>query len=475
VILDFEKAYEYLFNIEKNILKKYSKLFSALINVLNDEDNKKHIAIRHNRFVFKQEFLILFSQNPLLAELKIASETVYAFIEYLKSKNYIHESSDYYPIKKQLAQLNKHFTFLSPIMFSLIDEIEDFQKHIYVDLVKKDLELACFISLVYFEEKRWDEKTLNKAVEENYFVINDIGYQCIIAEELDDGFKDISLYRIKFTSKLLTQFYKSSLIGKFQDYRLLKEAAEKEIQSYFNKRVSSRNIQKALMFKVALDGHFALIALKYKKVLSVPLSLSELSYLHKDIVPQHLLDIEQYNFDLVQQSATTELSELDDYNDEMYIDTAFDYDDKVLPLFLFVNDRKKNNLLNKTPTEIKQEHIDRVKDNFLSALKVEKDISTFMVYEYIYYLLDRIYVGSKKSDQIKITTFIDYISILKHHFFSIFTDFENIDNAKLFFILKTNEQKGMAENSLKKLQYLIRDFLISIKSRQKNMILMLNI
>ncbi len=458
MILDFDKAYEHLLNIEKNILKKYSKLFTTLTNVLHEYDNVKHIIIRHNRFILKQEFLILFSQNPLLTELKIASDTIYEFIQYLKNKKYIHESSDYYPVKKQLAQLNKNFSFLSPSAFSLIDEIEDFQKHIYTNLAKKDLELACFISLVYFEEKRWDEGTLNKALSENYFLINDIGCQCIIAEELDDGFKNIDIYRVKLTSKLLMQFYKSSAKKVFQEYKFLKEAAEKEIQSYFKKGISSGNIQKALMMNEVMNERFALVALKYKKVLSVPLSLSELSYLHKDIVPQHLLDIEQINLDLIQKSVPDKLSEFDDYNDEMYIDTAFDFDDKVSPLFLFVNDRKKNNLLNATPKDIKQEHIDRVKDNFFSAFKVEQDISTSMVYEYIYYMLDRIYVGSKKSDQIKITTFIDYIGILKRHFFSVFTDFEHVDDAKLFFILKTTKQKGLVENSLEKLQYLIRDF-----------------
>jgi len=82
----------------------------------------------------------------------------------------------------------------------------------------------------------------------------------------------------------------------------------------------------------------------------------------------------------------------------------------------------------------------------------------FLEVPYIYYLLDKVYIGQKKSNEINITTFIDYIGILRNHFFSEFSDYENIDEAKLFFILDTSKHKGAALNSIKKLDYLVRDF-----------------
>ena len=454
---DFENSFDYLKGLESIIPKRYKKIFIALLNVLDDE-NLKHIKVRHNRLILKQEFLIYFSKHPLLEKLHVASTKAYDCIEYLKNNNYIDGSSDCFPIKKQLAQMNKHFSFLSPSMFHLIDKIEDFQQYIYSKLVTKNLELACFISLVYFEERRWDEDAIEKAILANYFIINNVGYQCILMDSLHDGFIGIGIYRIKQTSELLMKFYNNGNECKFRNYKFLKDEAEKEIESYFSQRVSSGNILRAIMMNKMLNEPSAVVSLKYKKVQSIPICLSELEYLYNNGVPKHLLEIEENNLKIIQSKMNGTIQEYDDYQDEMYIDTKFDYNNKVAVLFFFILNKQRHNLLDFTPESITQESIDRVKENFFNATKLEKDFSTLMVYEYMYYLLDKIYVGRKKSDGINITTFIDYVRLMRRHFFSLFTDFEHMDEMRLFFILNTYTLQGMAKKSLEKLKYLITDF-----------------
>jgi len=201
-----------------------------------------------------------------------------------------------------------------------------------------------------------------------------------------------------------------------------------------------------------------LSALKFNKVESVPASITELYYIYGNKVPKHLVELENSNL-LQIFKHPVKITELSDYADETYLDTKFDFDQKIAPLFYFKQDRKRIYLLQMDIKEMNQESLDIVKDQFEKRLLKEKDASSKMVLQYIIHLIERIYIGRKVSDKINFNTFVDYVNLLKKHFFSNFYDFENIDEGRLYFILKGYEQKGLAAKSIEKVQYLIRDFL----------------
>jgi len=455
-MLNYENAYEKLIILHNDLPKKYNKLYLALLEILNQDDMLSHIRIRHNKFIFQQDFLIAISKNPIFTKINVNSNKIYDFFEYLKSNNFISEESDFYPIRKPLAQMNKYHSFLSNKNFYLVDMIDDFIDYVHLKLSQSNLKLAVFISLVYFEENNWNEEAIDNAYFENFFICNAMGYQSILGEELEDGFRTIKTYKLKLTSLLMKRLKDTNLDKEFTSYKEMQILAKDIIKNYFSISVSITSIRKAIIFNKIMEMPPAIVACMYKTNATVPLSLSELNYLYPDI-PSHLMKIESNNLNLIDKSNKL-ITEYDDYADEMYIETEFDYDFKISNLLYYKENQKRINILRSTPKDIKIENIKYIQEQMLLALKFEKDTSTRMVIEYIYYLLDKVYVGQKKSNEINITTFINYIGILKNHFFSEFSDYENIDESKLFFILDTSKHKGAALNSIKKLNYLVRDF-----------------
>lgn len=485
-MLDFNTAYERLINLDEDLPKKYYKLYQAFLDVLDEDEVLKYIKIRHNRLILSQDLLIFISRNSIISSLNIDSNKIYEFIEYMKNNDYVSETSDCFPIKKSIVQMNKYHNFLSGNNFYLVDKVDDFMQNIKEELSETNLELAIFILLVYFEENSWSEDNIDSAYLENFFTINNRGYQCIIGKELEDGFRSIKIYKLKIAFSLMTEYQQKGNNKLFTSYEELSILAKKYVKNYFGTTVSVSSIRRAIVFNSMMEETTSAVACKYKKVLSVPVSLSELYHLFLN-VPKHLMEIEFKNLSIINKNTYQEklnrykwdskkvhltikdfqyqllelsrdIGELDDYADEMYIETAFDFDVKIAPLFFYKQSRQKINILKTGARNLKLENIQIVKENILQVLKHEKDVSTRMVLEYLYYLLSKTYIGAKKPGGISISTFANYIGVLKNHFFSIFSDYENIDESRIFYILNMSVQGGAAKNSINKLDYLIRDF-----------------
>jgi len=458
--LEFEKAFEYFYQKYQEIPKKYEKPYSVLLDILEEDTNRQKLSIRHNRFKFTEEFLIYFSQLPATINLHIHSNIIYDFIEYLKNMDYISRLSAFYPIKEPLAQINKFHNFLPPEQFYLIDKVEEFKSYILYKLCKEKLELAVYICMSVIEESNWNEKALKLAkVEDLFFIDNKKAYQVVRSEMLEDGFIFLDIFKIRQGADLLKEMikYKYPENNVFNNLNNLQEESKKIIKYFFGEQVHKNNIRKALLYIDLQNSNGALIALKYNKIQSVPISISELYHLYGNKVPQHLVELENNNLAHIYKKPE-EIDELSDYADEMYRDTKFDFDQKIAPLFYFKRDRKKINLLQLDINDVNQELLNQIREKFTISIENEQDVSTNMVLKYIIHLIDRIYVGKKISEKINFNTFVDYVNLLKKHFFSIFSDFEHIDEAKLYFILRTYELKGLAAKSIEKLQYVIRDF-----------------
>jgi len=458
--LEFEKAFEYLYQKFQEIPKKYKKPYSVLLDILEEDINRQKLLIRHNRFKFTEEFLIYFSQFPATINLRIHSNIMYNFIEYIKNMDYVSRSSACYPIKEPLAQINKFHNFLPPEKFHIVDKVKSFKKYILNELYKKNLELATYMCVSIIEEMQWNEKALKLAkVKDLFFIDAKKAYQTIQVEELEDGFIFLDILKIKQGSALLAGLIKDKYLDKqlFNNLDNLKEESKKVIKDFFGEQVHKNNIRRALLYIDMQNSNGALIALKYNKIQSVPISISELYHLYGNKVPQHLVELENNNLAHIYKKPE-EIDELSDYADEMYRDTKFDFDQKIAPLFYFKRDRKKINLLQLDINEVNQELLNQIREKFTISIENEQDVSTSMVLKYIIHLIERIYIGKKISEKINFNTFVDYVNLLKKHFFSIFSDFEHIDEAKLYFILRTYELKGLAAKSIEKLQYVIRDF-----------------
>ncbi len=457
--LEFEKAFEYLYQKSQDIPKKYLKLYRVLLDILR-ENSKQKLPIRHNRFKFTEAFLILFSQSEAVINMRMHSHRIYDFIEYLKNMDYISHTSDCYPIKEPLVQINKFHNFLAPEKFYIVDKVQEFKKYILNELWKENLELATYMCMSLIEEMSWNEKALQLAkVEDLFFIDNKKAYQIVQREKLEDGFVFFDTLKIRQGVKLLKLLLtnRSREDKVFDNPDNLQKKAKDKIKDFFGEQVLKNNLRRALLFVDMQSTNGVIMALKYQKIHSVPISIGELNYLYGDKVPQHLIALENNNLVCINKKPE-EINEYSDYVDEMPSDTKFDYDQKIAPLFYFNKDRKKYNLLQMKSDEVNQEDLEHVKKQIKNMIEKETDISTGMVLEYIVYLIDRIYIGKKIAEKIKFNTFVNYINLLKKQFFSVFTDFEHIDEAKLYFIVRTYEQKGLAAKSIEKLQYLIRDF-----------------
>ena len=455
-MLDFEKTYDFLYKSKKDIPKKYYKFYDILIIKLDVQEMKKYIKIRHHRFILSQDFLIFFSTDSSLIKLKNNSNQIYNFFEHLKNYNFIHEDSDCFPIKQPMSKINKYHNFLAKNHFYLIDEITEFINYIHKELSIINLELSIFISLVYFEEHNWNEFAIENSFKNDLFWNETIGYQSIISDALQDGFKNIKIYKIKITSFLLLKNKKEKLFS--TKYTDLFESARKIIHLFFKKDISLNNIRKALIFNNIMDENPLITACKYKKTSTIPISLSELSYLGIG-VPTHLSIIEINNLKIIQKKVKNKwIKEMDDYSDETYLETEFDYNFKIAPLFFFIENKRRVHFLKKKQRDLKLNQIQTVKNNMLKKVADEKDKTTILVIRYIISLLNRIYVGKKIADKIGIQTFTQYINILKNHLFLHFSDYESIDENKFYFILGTLKNGGISKNTFLKLKYLIVNF-----------------
>lgn len=453
----FEKALERLNSYESSIPKQYEAHYRVFLEVLSSQGSDKMLSVRHNKFALTEEFMIHLSGYEQMNSLQIGSKSIFEFIEYLKNLGYISNSSASYALKKPMRQINRYHHFLPPKYFYLTDQMVDFEEHVLNELSQIDPLLAVYIALVYFEEDGWREEALRKASLNNFFVIHDQGYQCIIEDPLEDGFRRLKIFRIKKAYALMARFKEMDTTQLFDDPNRMKKESKREIERYFGKKISVDAIRNALIFNAMMTQPPAIVACQYKTVTTVPLCLGELAYLYPQQIPAHLLEIEAHNNGLIGQ--TSEVNGLDDYVDEMFTDTEFDYDSKIVPLFTFKEGKQWGNLLKTAPRDLDWETLERIKSRFEKAIQFEKDISTLMVLYYIRDVLGRIYIGKKQAEGINITTFIDYIGLLRKHLFTQISDFEHIDEAVLTNILDPYKASGAALNSIKKLNFLVSDFL----------------
>jgi integrase len=456
-MLLFEKALERLNSLESSVPKQYEALYRVFLEVLSSEGSDKLLSVRHNKFTFTEEFMKHLSGFEQMSSLQIGSKTIFEFVEYLKNHGYISNGSASYALKKPMRQINRYHHFLPPKYFYLADQVEDFEEYVLNELTQTDPLLAVYIALVYFEEDGWREEALRRASLNNFFLIHNQGYQCIIEGPLEDGFKRLKIFRIKKAYELMARFKEMDTTQLFDDPNRMKKESKREIERYFGKKISVDAIRNALIFNAMMTQPPAIVACQYKTVTTVPLCLGELAYLYPQQIPVHLLEIEDHNNGLIGQ--TFEVDGLDDYTDEMFTDTEFDYDLKIAPLFTFKVGKQWCNLLKTAPRDLDRETLERIKGHFEKAIQFEKDISTLMVLYYIRDVLGRIYIGKRQADGINITTFIDYIGLLRKHLFTKINDFEHIDEAVLSNILDPYKASGAALNSIKKLNFLVSDFL----------------
>lgn len=453
----FEKALERLRTLQASIPRQYQILYTAFLEVLDSEGSDKLLSVRHNKFTLTEEFMVHLSNFEQISSMSIGANTIYAFVEELKNNGYISKNSACYAFKKPIHQINRYHHFLSPKDFYLTDQVEIFEKHVLGQLAQTDPLLAVYIALVCFEEDGWRKAALEMTSLDNFFLIHEQGYQCIVEDPLEDGFRKIRIFRIKKAYALMSRFKEMGVTLLVDDPNGMKHKAKLEINRYFGKKVSFDAIRNACMFNAMMAQPSAIVACKYKTVDTVGLCLGELAYLYPHEIPGRLMEIESYNNSLI--GKTYEYGALDDYTDEMYTDTEFDYDLKILPLFLFKEGNKNGNFLKKTPRDLDRGTLERIKSNFDTAIKYEKDVSTLMVLHYIRSMLERIYLGKKQGYGIRIDTFIGYIGFLRKHLFSQLSDFEHMDEAVLSSILDPYKASGAALNSINKLNFLVTDFL----------------
>lgn len=456
-MLLFEKALERLNSLESSVPKQYEALYRALLEVLSLEGSEKLLSVRHNKFTLTEKFMIHLSRYEQMSSLQIGSNTIFEFFEYLKNHGYISNSSASYALKKPLRQINRYHHFLPPKYFYLADQVEDFEEYVLNELTQTDPLLAVYIALVYFEEDGWREEALHRASLYDFFLLHDRGYQCIIEDPLEDGFQKLKIFRIKKAYALLARLKEMGTTQLFDNPNRMKKESKREIERYFGKQISVDAIRNAFIFNAMMTQPPAIVACQYKTVTTVPLCLGELASLYPQQIPAHLLEIEAHNNGLISQ--TSEVEGLDDYVDEMFTDTEFDYDSKIVPLFTFKEGKQWVNLLKTAPRDLDRETLVRIKGHFEKAIQFEKDISTLMVLYYIRDVLGRIYIGKKQAEGINITTFISYIGLLRKHLFTQISDFEHIDEAVLSNILDPYKVSGAALNSIKKLNFLVSDFL----------------
>lgn len=455
-MLPFERAFERLSDLQKSIPKKYQEMYEVFLEVLKLEGADKLSSVRHNKITASENFMVFLSNYEKIGALQRGAKGMYEFIEYLKNNGHLSKSSACYALSKPMRQINRYHHFLSESDFYLIDKVADFERYVLNELPQSNLRLAVYIALVYIEEVGWREEALSRAYLNDFFLINDQGFQCIVDDPLEDGFRRLKIYRIKKACGLMAELKEASEKKLFGELETMKQMAKYEVNRYFGQKISVNTIRNAFTFDAMMSEPPAIIACRYDKVDTIPLSLGELNFLYPQSIPEHLLGIETYNNELMGQHFS--YGELDDYADEMYLDTEFDYDMKIANLFYYKQGKKTLDFLKSTPRDLDQSTLDFIKGHFDKAIQYEKDTSTLMVLYYIRHLMERIYVGRKQSEGINISTFSEYLGLLRKHLFSRLTDFEHIDEAALFNILDVYKANGAARNSLIKLNFLVSDF-----------------
>mgnify|MGYP003395258799 CR=1 FL=1 len=92
-MLLFEKALERLNSLQATVLKQYEALYGVFLEVLSLEGSDKLLSVRHNKFTLTEKFMMHLSSLEQLSSLHIGSNTIFEFIEHLKSYGYISNGS----------------------------------------------------------------------------------------------------------------------------------------------------------------------------------------------------------------------------------------------------------------------------------------------------------------------------------------------------------------------------------------------
>jgi len=453
---EITNSLEFLNHSIEKIPEEYITIYKSIINSLTYITLSTLVRTRQNRFILDKDFYHTFTTLKFYSELTISEQLIYDCFKYCIDNNFFNEASIYYPFAKTVAKINKYHTFLNEKNFSIIEEIDEFIENTLnnIEAIGELHEESLFIILTICNYQKISKQDLYKITKENSFMRKGILY-FIFFDEIDNSdFQPFRVVKIneEYANYVNQILQKNGSLFKLS-YKELISKSKRMILKFFKSRNVNRNIVRQAVinraiykFETPVD-----IALKYNKIQTVPVILSELEALEKNSVPEKFLSIERNNIDYKRKNSFDD--EFDDFSDIFLDNNGFDYEKHIEPLFYFNYKQRILNFTSIDKMDFKRVYAEIVIEAFNRAAGETDDDSVLLVINFMLVYLKKILMPKGKG--IEFSTFKQYVSVIKSNFLVYYDDLNTFDETKIEMLIGILQRQKKSESTINRLLMLI--------------------
>jgi len=447
-----------------DIQEAYDKLVEGLKRKSFDSSFKKHllktieeykdeIKVIRGKFKFDKGFIKKFIEVAKLDDKKLNSIDVK---EYKKREKEINKnfnrlikyelinkgSSSFTPRVLSIISINPNPKSLIDSSFSKIDEVKKIIDELKSSIEHKDHLEILYIYLRLFHQIPFSKKVLSDIYVDDILKI-DSKRAIFIVYEKSFLLKNVDRYRLPYRLFLLDEFASALIYDMkisndklFNDIDLLEDRL-KIFKKEKLKSVSMFEIKNIVQNIEIFNSSSFKALLRNKTLVSVGLTLAEIDKLFPNVVPDKLIDIEKERIKTAlkrprkssESNVLFDISELEELNELL---------------------KQKDNF----PTK---EQISRCKNEIKVFKSRYNSKHLNSIYDFLLHLLSLLNKDNKKN-QIRLSTFRNYVGILNKHLFTVIEDFADIKREEIETIINRFEKGSYKKSSIRKSKMLINRF-----------------
>jgi site-specific recombinase XerD len=387
----------------------------------------------------------------------------YIFFRRLRKYKLIHPSSSYFPKKLAFISINPNPSYLFEGNLSVVDDYVIAKSSLYCNFDNVSLDQSiqdAYIDLRLYQLLHLQVQELERLDIRNIIFTSEA--TALIYVELNGVFSNIEIppYQlIPIKGKYLVEtLHKCAEAGITKPFAGLSNGnlISSHRSSFYTRDVGMQDIYYAgYNYHLRFSSPLSVLVETGRKTLS-PLTISELQAVGGINIPKHLIELEDKRVSFAfKRAGGSELIDAEEKVDteleSIFSLSEFDELDELFKIKLDTEFLKQIPAVKKELTE----YIDAT----------DSELHGILICQYVLSLLDRI----DGKNKIRISTFKDYISLLKRHLFENIEDISNVEAHEINDIILSMSYNQYAEKSIRKVRALIKRF-FKFNNQEHNLI-----
>jgi len=411
------------------------------------------LKVKGKRFILGVEFY-----KELVKVLKLddgsgnLDHAWYIFFRRLRKYKIIHTNSSYFPKKLAFLSMNPNPAYLYKGDLSVVDDYVVAKSSLYTEANKVSLEKNiedAYIDLFLYQPLHLQIQELERLDTNNIIFASDT--TALVYIELNGVFNNIEVAPYQLIAiegkELIKTLHKCAEDGVTKPFKGLSKSnlISSHRSLFYGGNVKMYDIYYAgSNYRLRFSTPINVLIETGRKTLS-PLTIAELKAVGGIDIPKHLTEMENKRVSCAFKRA----------GGAEYIDTEEKVDTELESTFsLSEFDALEELLKIKTHPEFLK-RLGSVKKELEEYVNLaDSELHGILICKYVLFLLNRI----DGKNKIRISTFKDYISLLKRHLFDNVEDLSNVEAHEINDIILNMSYKQYADKSIKKVRALIKRF-----------------